>query len=130
MDKIEIRHTGTLKGRGVFARANFKAGDLIEVAPVIVMREQDFELLKRTQIYNYFFAWGSGGQTAIALGLGSIYNHSNFPNAKHIREYENEQIRFVAIREIKLGEEILVNYLGDYKGRAKNKEVWFENRTP
>lgn len=124
-ERIEIRDSGEGRGRGVFAKTPFAAGETIEFAPVLIMRAEDREHLKRTHIYNYFFQWGAQGQTALALGYGSIYNHSETPNAKHVREFEKMGIRFVALRPILTGEEIFVNYLGNYHGRARNKDLWF-----
>lgn len=122
---VEIKDTGAERGRGVFARVAIAAGTTIEIAPVIVLPSDDSAKIRRTFLYNYFFQWGSQGKTAIVLGFGSLYNHSNRPNAKHVREFDKLQMRFVAMRDIAQGEEIFVNYLGDYEGRARNKEVWF-----
>ncbi|MFM8476053.1 MAG: SET domain-containing protein-lysine N-methyltransferase [Planctomycetaceae bacterium] len=50
-------------------------------------------------------------RTAIALGFGSLYNHSYSPNARYddvgrqIKEYK-------ALRDIQKGEEITINYNG------------------
>ena len=47
---------------------------------------------------------------AIALGFGSIYNHSYEPNATYKKKSESKVIDFVAIKGIKKDEEITVNY--------------------
>ena len=48
----------------------------------------------------------------MALGYGSLYNHSFFPNAEYIKVWEERVIRFVALRDIRDGEEITINYNG------------------
>ena len=58
------------RGRGVFARRDLVAGDLIEVCPVIVLGGLDEqELLDKTRLFNYYFAWGEHQElAAVALG--------------------------------------------------------------
>lgn len=122
---IEVRHTQTSRGRGVFATRFIHAGETLELAPVLVLDEHDTQTVKHTTLYNYFFQWGKG-KTALVLGFGSMYNHSDTPNAKHIREFESLQMRFESLVDIAPDAEIFVNYLGDYEGRLKNKSLWFE----
>ena len=70
------------RGRGVFARRPFARNDVIEVCPVIALSERDADRLYDTGLYDYYFGWGKDGkQAAIALGYGSLYNHSFTPNA-------------------------------------------------
>ena len=62
-----------------------------------------------------------GRAPALALGYGSLYNHSYRPNAR----YEDVGPRtksFLAIRDIG-GEEITVNYNGKPRSRTA---VWFD----
>lgn len=47
---------------------------------------------------------------AIALGFGSIYSHSYEPNATYKKRFKNKTIDFIAIKDIKKGGEITVNY--------------------
>lgn len=113
------------RGRGVFARRDIAAGELIEVCPVIVMDGSDEPgLLDRTQLYNYYFAWGQKEESAaMALGYGSLYNHSYHANADHIRDLAGDEIRIYACRTIRSGEEITINY----GGRPDCPDpVWFD----
>lgn len=121
---IEVRHTETARGRGVFATRIIHPGEVLEYAPVLILDSFESQLIRRTSLYNYFFQWGKDS-TAIVLGFGSMYNHSQTPNARHIREFENMRIRFVALKKIQHDEEIFVNYLSDYEGRIANKSLWF-----
>jgi hypothetical protein len=59
---------------------------------------------------------------ALALGWGSLYNHSFCPNAIYQKDLEGAKIRFVALRFIAPNEEVLVNYNGD---PGDQSPVWF-----
>ena len=111
-----------MHGRGVFALKNFKKGEIIEKCPIILLNKKDLVFLDKTPLYDYYFSWVKGGGV-IALGFGSIYNHSYEPNAVYKKDVKNNLLIFKALRNIKKGEEINVNYNGDPKNKEK---VWFE----
>jgi len=113
------------RGRGVFARRELVVGEVIEVCPVIVLGGADEqELLDRTRLFDYYFAWGEGEElAAVALGCGSLYNHSYHANADHVRDVPRGEIRIYAHRPIARGEEITINY----GGRPDCPDpVWFD----
>jgi len=83
-------------------------------------------ILKETSLDSYIFQWG-GGCTAIALGLGSLYNHSYEPNAQYHQDTHNRHLEFVALRAICCGEEITINYNGNPESRSP---VWFRVDEP
>ena len=99
-------------GRGVFATRNIDAGDVIERVPVIVIPESECPNVDETILDSYAYKW-VGGSLAIALGLGSIYNHSLAPNATYVRRYEGREIEFIALAPIRAGEEVFINYNGN-----------------
>jgi SET domain-containing protein len=110
------------KGRGVFARRRIRKGEVIERVPMIVMTAKEYdEDLSGSRLSNYCFAWGRN-QVALALGYGSIYNHSYSPNARYEDVGPQTKV-FLALRLIEPGEEITVNYNGKPKSRTK---VWFK----
>jgi hypothetical protein len=110
------------KGRGVFARRRIGKGEVIEKVPMIVLSAREFEEdLCGTSLANYCFAWGSN-RVALALGYGSIYNHSYSPNARYDDVGPQTKL-FSALRDIEPGEEITVNYNGKPRSRSA---VWFE----
>jgi uncharacterized protein len=112
-----------LEGLGVFAAENIKADEIIEVAPVILIPEEQISDLAKTRLLDYFFAWGEKlEKAAIALGYGSLYNHSYEPNAKFVENYDQNTITYSAIKNIKKDEEILINYNGDPGDKRK---LWF-----
>jgi SET domain-containing protein len=110
------------KGRGVFARRPIKKGEVIERVPMIVMSAKEYEEdLSGSRLSHYCFAWGRN-QVALALGYGSIYNHSYSPNARYEDVGPQTKV-FLALRAIESGEEITVNYNGKPKSRSA---VWFK----
>jgi hypothetical protein len=99
------------KGRGVIAFRNYSAGALIERPPVIVIAREDVPLIRQTRLAHYYFEWGDDCQHgAIALGCGSLYNHSYTPNARYEFRESEECLEFIALRDIEPGEEITINY--------------------
>lgn len=109
-------------GRGIFAIRNIKKGEFIEEAPVIVIPINEWKLMKKKNILsNYIFRWEE--DKALALGYGSLYNHSYTPNARYHTNIENQSIDFYAREDIQEKEEITVNYNGDPTDQSP---VWFE----
>ena len=54
---------------------------MIERVPVVTFDVQEiFNPVRRSKLAEYVFKWGDG-VVAIALGYGSLYNHSYDPNA-------------------------------------------------
>jgi hypothetical protein len=98
------------KGRGLVAGADIREDDLLEVAPVLPMRKD--ELGSRTDgIYSYPFDWPDPPYIeAFALGMISLLNHSEDPNAWFETDIPNRVIRLYALRDIRAGEEITINY--------------------
>ena len=66
----------------------------------------------------YVFGWGDD-LTALALGYGSLYNHSYTPNAETL-ETETELV-ITALVDIASGDEIFINYMG-----TAQEGVWFD----
>ncbi len=114
-----------LKGRGVFAGVSFEIGDLIEICPVISLSPSERAIIHQTHLHDYYFAWGKEEkQAAIALGYGSLYNHSSNPNASFTPSYDEGLIYFECIQKINIGDEILINYI-DVRS---NEKLWFEEK--
>lgn len=117
------------RGRGVFATIDIAQGTVLEDAPVIVVPAEQLASIKSTVLFEYFFQWKTDSREgcAICLGFGSLYNHSSaHANARYVRLYAENKIRFVAIRDIRAGEEILTNYHGDADCR---RPLWFEENS-
>jgi SET domain-containing protein len=119
-------HVGTTegKGRGVFTAEAIKAGIVVEIAPVIVMKKDERVHLDKTLLHDYIFEWGiNKDQCCMALGLVPIYNHSYTSNCEYFMDFEEQTIMVKAVRDISKGEELTINYNGDWDDGAK---IWFE----
>jgi uncharacterized protein len=111
-------------GRGIFASRTIQKGELIHQAPVIVCPGDQYKKLKKTVLRNYYFNWGENyDHVAIALGYGSLFNHSYSPNAMFENNLKEETVDFIALKRIKAGEEIFVNYNGDPDDKGP---LWFD----
>lgn len=112
------------RGRGVFTKKAIAANIVIEVSPVIVMSRADREHLDKTLLHDYIFEWGKlKDKCCMALGLVPMYNHSYKSNCEYFMNFEEELISVKTVRHIKEGEELTINYNGDWNDPAK---LWFE----
>jgi uncharacterized protein len=112
------------KGRGIFTRDAIKKNTVIEIAPVLILPPQERKWIDKSVLYDYYFLWGDDDSlTAICLGYGSVYNHSYQPNIMYEADYAAEKITFITLRNIKAGEELVMNYNCD---PDEQKPVWFE----
>ena len=109
------------KGRGVFATRPFARGDLVEAVPVLLLRPDEQDRVDGTVLDSYVFAWRD--TVAIALGFGSIYNHSWDPNLEYQKRFEEGVIEFVAIRHIAPGDELTTNYTAS---RPDRPDLWVD----
>lgn len=111
-------------GRGIFATRKIKKGELIHEAPVIISPKEEYQYLKKTILVEYAFWWGEDlEECALALGYGSLFNHSYTPNALYKLNLKNKTIDIYAYRDIKSGDEILINYNGDPED---DEPMWFD----
>ncbi len=111
-------------GRGVFAQVAIKKGELIEKCPVLEIPEHDMASLSESILVTYFYFFGKNKERmVVALGFGSLYNHTYTPNATYKGNEKEQTIDFIALKDIKKDEEITVNYV---QGKQKNKHpLWF-----
>lgn len=99
-----------LHGYGVFANKNIKKNERIEECYFILSDCED------DIIIDYVF--DLDGHSALLLGYGSLYNHSDHPNADYTLNKKRKIATFKALQPIKKGEEILITY----------GEEWFASR--
>lgn len=106
-------------GRGVFAGRAFRTGEIIEVCPALVLPDGTAEEAL-CGLQQYVFKWGPAeDRLAIALGYGSLYNHSQDPNAAFQLRDARGEIVFRAVRAIAVGEQILIDYRWDEADHAR-----------
>jgi len=123
LPSLFISHTENM-GRGVFTSENIPKGTIIEDSPVIVMSKEAEKLLNQTLLYNYIFEWGEKkDQCCLALGYVPLYNHSYKSNCEYEMDFKNETIKIKSVHFIKAGEELFINYNGDWNDE---KPVWFD----
>lgn len=115
---IEIKESSIHK-YGVFALSPIKPGNIIEECPILLVSDDDIAL------EHYWFSWRNTPieQTAIALGYGSLYNHSQDPNAVAEQDYRRKIIAIVALKPILPGEEIFISYGKNWLTEHGIKEV-------
>ena len=112
------------KGRGIFTSKNIPADTIIEESPVIVLSAHDRILLDKTLLHDYIFEWGEDkDECCMALGFIPLYNHSYQSNCEYFMDFEEESIHVKTVRDIVTGEEITINYNGDWNNE---KKIWFE----
>lgn len=114
------------KGRGVFCASDIPKGALIEICPILIIPQDEVDIIHHTELHDYYFVWGDKDeQAAIALGYGSLYNHSYSPNAEYIYDPDNDNIEVHAIKKIPAGKEITFNYHGDPNCKDA---LWFDKK--
>lgn len=111
--EVEVRNITKNKGRGVFALKNFKKGEIVETCPIIRMTPAERKHCANTILDCYMYPWRSTRSASLVLGYGSIYNHSFAPNADWKQNFKTRTMVYRAIRAIKKGEEVTVNYNGE-----------------
>ncbi len=120
---LYVADAGT-SGRGVFSSEDIASGTLIEVSPVIVMSGEDRKHLDQTLLHDYIFEWGHDQQQCcMALGYVPLYNHSSSSNCEYEMDFDHALIGIRTVRDIKAGEELFINYNGDWNDETP---VWFE----
>lgn len=111
-------------GRGVFTAEDIAENTLIETAPVIIMSLEDRAHLDQTLLHDYIFEWGyEKEQCCMALGYVPLYNHSFRSNCEYEMDFEHGLIRIRTVRHITAGEELFINYNGDWDN---NEPLWFD----
>jgi SET domain-containing protein len=116
----------TKMGRGIFTSADIGKDTVIEISPVIVLSGEERKLLDQTLLHDYIFEWGHDRRSCcMALGYVPLYNHSYRSNCEYEMDFESGLISIKAVHFIKAGEEIFINYNGDWNNTTP---VWFDRR--
>jgi hypothetical protein len=127
--KVEVRGSGGVplrvvwvdgKGRGVLAERAIDVGEVVERAPVLILSEEDRRAVDLTSVADYIFMWEHDtvaedlytgkGRAALVLGFTSLLNHSDNPNCDFVRYIDALALDLVAIRDIRSGEELTIDY--------------------
>lgn len=112
------------KGKGVFTTEIIKTKTIIEISPVLVFPKKDVKNVEKTLLYSYVFEWGTKlKRRALGLGYISLYNHSYDANCEYEMDFDFNTISVIAVRDIKKGEELFINYNAEPNDKTP---VWFE----
>ena len=124
---VYVRHTGTPKGRGAYAARNYVAGEVVEVCPVILFTGSFASV--PDEVRKLLFNWGVLADVSsahcLALGYGSLYNHENPANMRYEADSAANVLRFIAMRDIAIDEELTVNYNAIGGGHESTTDTWF-----
>ena len=109
----------------MFTNAPIPAGAFVETAPVIVMTAAERKLLDQTLLHDYIFEWNpeETNDCCMAQGYISVYNHSYASNCEYFMDYAEKTMQVKTVRDINAGEELTINYNGDWNDP---RPVWFD----
>jgi SET domain-containing protein len=99
------------KGRGLIATEAIAAGATIVTCPVIIYDEADAGRISKTRLGDYNFRFGERQNRAcIILGVISLCNHAEEPNAEIVCHEAEQMVTLRALTPIVGGEEICIRY--------------------
>jgi len=122
--KTRIKNTPKM-GRGIFAERDINEGDIVEVSPCLVFNKKDEWTIQETELKMYVFSDERGG-SVLALGIGSLFNHSKRPNVTYFYNNNTNTVVFTATRKISKGTQLFINY--GYDPVAKRKRWVLEQK--
>lgn len=101
-------------GRGVFSKESIKKGELLVINNTIKIKRED-----NVGVKDYIFQDPTNSKnTLLALGLVSLFNHSENKNAywEYIFKGEYIYIKCLAYKDINKDEEICIDYGKFWRG--------------
>lgn len=119
--KIEVRKS-RVHGYGVFAKEAIEPGEFIEHCKLLRL---SLRAKYQTDSVIKDYVWGGGNCNCaecrkhgvyqyLALGFGSIYNHSDTPNTKQVHDFNGQTLSVSARQRIEKDEEIFLTYGSKY----------------
>jgi len=97
----------------VFATETIPKGTVVERSPVIIIEDKHEETVAKMPLQLYLFEFGK--HQAIALGVGSLFNHSTKFNVDYKTNLKKKMIDFKAVRNIRKGSQLFIDYGYDMK---------------
>lgn len=124
--KIEVR-ASPVHRYGVFAKEDILEEEILEECAYLPVTDtHDEELLKHVPpltdgLRDYVFSIPEGirekegmyfkrNTSAVALGYGSLYNHSEEPNVEFIFDFAHDLFVFTATKRVSRDEELFISY--------------------
>lgn len=124
---FEVRPS-PVAGRGLFATEPIDADTLLMDAPVLLIPGDQRTALQETLVDDYVYEWDEDGTAALVLGVSSMCNHAEQPNAFLWLVTDGPRAQLYATEPIAAGEEITVSYRAEEGTEAD--PLWFEVRGP
>lgn len=122
---FEVRSSAR-HGRGLFATEPIPRDTLLMHAPVLLISAEQREALQATIVDDYVYEWDDDGTAALVLGVSSMCNHAEDPNAYLWLVPEGPSAELVALVDIAPGEEITVSYRAE--AGPETGPLWFTVR--
>jgi SET domain-containing protein len=107
-----------LSGLGVFAARDFKKDEVVEICPYLKIYKGHMN--DECEVGDYTFEFDEESEVLVQ-GYGSMYNHHTSNNLDYFYEESDDMFEYIALRDIKKGEELTVNY-GDEFWSARQEE--------
>lgn len=121
---LEIRHTQTLRGLGIYSNVSIPKNAIIEICPLVLLRCEFNHIPKELRSYVYDLSDVMNGSTfAVVMGYGGLYNHSGNANVHYEYNSEDNCFVYVAAKNIKIDDELLINYNGNHPHERRN-DYW------
>jgi SET domain len=108
------------KGRGLFASSDIPPRTILHVAPCIPVSSEQYEThMKFTILEEYLFNDRQTGNNLLALGYGSLFNHSRHPNVSYKVHSADQTIEYTSgFQLIEKGTELCISY---------GSNLWFDD---
>ena len=119
---LYVKWVSEERGRGVFSGVDIKAGEIVELAPILFLESIEADVVNCTYLGDYTYEYDEDW-TYLVLGYGSLYNHANDPNVEwepvdpwlgNDLTSENSFQKFFALRDIPANTELTISYGDDY----------------
>ncbi|SJL07375.1 uncharacterized protein ARMOST_10722 [Armillaria ostoyae] len=98
------------KGRGIYASRFIAKRTLVEISPILLFSKEEYESHGRHTVLDHYTFKCQDGRMALALGLGSLFNHADPPNVTYEIDLATDSIRYTTVRDIVPGEELCIFY--------------------
>ena len=96
----------------MFAGKNYGIDDMVELAPYLEVNSKSVK--GRLKDYTFAGSYDDKNESVltnlIIMGNGMMYNHSYDPNIAYYFSEDKKDIQFVALKDIKKGDELMINY--------------------
>lgn len=107
--ELEIRYIDDVMGYGVFICEDIEKGSIVETC--YCLKTYNSHINPTTDYLFENVIDSNPNESVLALGYGSIYNHNDDPNVAWRKPFQGKPfIQFYALKDIKKGEELFINY--------------------